>query len=66
MTLIYYCWMNRHPHWMLLEKRRVTYLLVSHDQEQVQRMTDRVLHLKEGRLIADGPVEEVFSVTAVD
>jgi putative ABC transport system ATP-binding protein len=50
----------------VLEKRRVTYLLVSHDQEQVQRMTDRVLHLKEGRLIADGPVEEVFSVTAVD
>ncbi len=50
----------------VLETRQVTYLLVSHDREQVGRMADRVLHLKEGRLIADGPVGEVFNVTTVD
>lgn len=50
----------------VLESRSVTCLLVSHDREQVQRMADRVLLLRDGRLVADGPVEEVFDVTAMD
>ncbi|MFW5713303.1 MAG: ABC transporter ATP-binding protein [Brevefilum sp.] len=50
----------------VLEEHQVTCLLVTHDSEQVQRMADRVLLLKGGRLVADGQVEEVLSVSSVD
>ena len=50
----------------VLDAQGVTCLLVSHDREQVQRMADRVLHLKDGRLVADGPVEEVLDARAMD
>jgi putative ABC transport system ATP-binding protein len=50
----------------VLDARQVTCLLVSHDREQVQRMTDRVLKLKGGRLVADGPAAEVLNAISVD
>jgi putative ABC transport system ATP-binding protein len=52
--------------WAVLNAHQVTSLLVSHDREQVQRMADRVLLLKDGRLVADGPVEEVLDVSKLD
>lgn len=50
----------------VLDAHQVTCLLVSHDRGQVQRMADRVLHLMGGRLVADGPVEEVLDVSTLD
>ena len=50
----------------VLDARQVTCLLVSHDREQVQRMADRVLMLKSGHLVADGPAEEVLHAGTVD
>lgn len=44
----------------ILQTRDVTCILVSHDQDQVQRLTERVLLLENGRLKADGPIGEVF------
>ena len=50
----------------VLESGEVTCILVSHDRTQVMRMTDRVLSLKDGRLIADGPAEEVLNAQSMD
>lgn len=50
----------------VLDAHQVTCLLVSHDRGQVKRMADRVLHLMGGRLVADGPVEEVLDVSTLD
>lgn len=50
----------------VLESRQVTCLLVTHDPQQVKRMAGRVLLLESGRLAADGPVEEVLDVSAMD
>jgi len=50
----------------LVKSREVTCILVSHDRTQVMRMTDRVLFLKDGRLIADGPTEEVLDAQSMD
>lgn len=44
----------------VLQSQNVTCILVSHDREQVQRLTDRVLLLEEGRLEADGSIREVL------
>ena len=44
----------------VLKSREVTCILVSHDREQVLRLTDRVILLEGGKLIADGPAEEVL------
>ncbi len=37
-------------------------LLITHDMELVLRMAERVMLLKEGRKVFDGPVEEFFSL----
>jgi putative ABC transport system ATP-binding protein len=50
----------------VLDAQGVTCLLVSHDREQVQRMAERVLFMKDGRISADGTVREVLDVSAVD
>jgi len=50
----------------VLKSREVTCILVSHDRTQVMRMTDRVLFLKDGRLIADGPAKEVLDAQSMD
>ena len=44
----------------VLQSQEVTCILVSHDREQVERLTDRVLMLEEGRLKEDGTVQEVL------
>ena len=38
----------------------LTYLFIAHDMDLVRRMADRVLVLREGRVIACGPVAELF------
>lgn len=45
----------------VLQSRDVTCILVSHDQSQVERLTERVLLLENGRLKADGPIGEVLN-----
>lgn len=45
----------------VLQTQNVTCILVTHDQQQVQRMADRVLMLREGKVKMDGPVAEVFN-----
>ena len=50
----------------VLDAQGVTCLLVSHDRRQVQRMAERVLFMKGGRISADGTVREVLTVSAVD
>ena len=44
----------------VLHSREVTCILVSHDREQVRRLTERVIALENGRLVADGTVGEVL------
>jgi putative ABC transport system ATP-binding protein len=44
----------------VIENGDLTCILVSHDEDQARRMTDRVALLKEGRLTHTGTVEEVF------
>lgn len=46
---------------MLREERGLTFLFVEHDMDVVMRMSDRVLVLDEGRLIADGPPDSIKS-----
>jgi putative ABC transport system ATP-binding protein len=50
----------------VLDSGEVTCILVSHDRAQVLRLTDRVLMLEGGKLIADGPVEEVLDAQSMD
>lgn len=41
--------------------RRGTILFVSHNLDSVRRVADRALWLDQGRLVADGPVEDVLA-----
>jgi len=45
----------------ILQSRGVTCILVSHDRDQVQRLSDRVLLLEDGRLKADGSTREILN-----
>jgi ABC-type polysaccharide/polyol phosphate transport system ATPase subunit len=49
-----------------LHQGGTTIVFVSHSAEQVQRLCDRVLWLKQGRLVADGPAEEILAAYARD
>jgi ABC-2 type transport system ATP-binding protein len=40
-------------------EHRATLLLTSHDMREVERLTTRVIFLRSGRVIANGPAEEV-------
>ena len=42
-----------------------TYMLVEHDITLISRLCERVMVLNEGRLIADGPIEEIKDDPAV-
>lgn len=42
-----------------------TYMLVEHDITLISRLCERVIVLNEGRLIADGPIEEIKNDPAV-
>jgi putative ABC transport system ATP-binding protein len=50
----------------LLKQQQVTFLLVTHESQQVERMADRVLLLEKGHLIADGSAVEVLRDRTVD
>lgn len=45
----------------LQEEMRLAYLFISHDINVVYRMCDRIMVMKEGRIIEIGRTEEVFS-----
>jgi oligopeptide/dipeptide ABC transporter ATP-binding protein len=52
---------------LLLDLRRrlgLTYLLISHDLSVVRRVSSRVGVMHRGRLVEEGPVEEVWSTPA--
>ena len=45
----------------LLSTLDVTVVLVTHDEEQARRIGDRVMELRDGRIVRIGPVREVLS-----
>lgn len=46
----------------VINTQEVTCILVTHDSAQVQRMSERVMRLDGGQLVADGPASEVLDV----
>ena len=50
----------------LQEKHRLAYLFISHDLRVVRALADRVLVLKDGRAIEQGPVERIFENPEAD
>lgn len=50
----------------ILKSREVTCILVTHDPQQVRRLSERVLLLEEGRLQGDGAIEEMLNDHPVD
>jgi peptide/nickel transport system ATP-binding protein len=45
----------------LSDELGLAYLFVSHDMGVVRGLTDRVLVMKAGRIVEEGPTAEVFS-----
>jgi ABC-type glutathione transport system ATPase component len=45
----------------LQQRMGLTYLFISHDLAVVRRMSDRILVLREGRVVEAGPTEEIIS-----
>ena len=43
-----------------------TMLLVSHSAQDVSRYTERTLYIREGRLVADGPTDDVIAMYEAD
>jgi microcin C transport system ATP-binding protein len=45
----------------LQEKRQLSYLFISHDLRVIRAMSHRVIVMREGRIVEQGNVEEVFN-----
>jgi peptide/nickel transport system ATP-binding protein len=45
----------------LATKRRIAYLFVTHDLASVRKIADRVLVMKDGKIVEEGPVERIFT-----
>jgi ABC-type microcin C transport system duplicated ATPase subunit YejF len=52
--------------WDLHRQLGLSYLLISHDLAVVRELSDRVLILKEGRIVETGTVEAVFDAPQHD
>jgi putative ABC transport system ATP-binding protein len=50
----------------IITSQHMTFILVTHDQAQVQRLAERVLLLEGGQLVADGSIKEVLDARSVD
>jgi len=48
----------------LAARRRLAYLFVTHDLASVRHIADRVLVMKDGKIVEDGPVERIFTAPA--
>jgi ABC-2 type transport system ATP-binding protein len=46
---------------LMNEEREATLLLTSHDMREVERLTTRVVFLRSGRIIADGPAARIVA-----
>jgi len=44
----------------LKEKLKLTYLFISHDLAVVKHMADRIMVMKDGKLVEQGPSNELF------
>ena len=45
----------------LHEEKKFSYLFISHDLNVIYQMCDRVLVMKNGEIVEEGQVEDVFS-----
>jgi len=50
-----------YAHLRRLQQQGSAVLLVSHEMPAVRRMCDRVIWLEKGKLLADGPTDEVIA-----
>jgi microcin C transport system ATP-binding protein len=48
----------------LQARHRLAYLFISHDLRVVRALADRVIVLKDGRMVEQGPVERIFTAPA--
>jgi microcin C transport system ATP-binding protein len=50
----------------LQARHRLAYLFISHDLRVVRALADRVIVLKDGHMVEQGPVEQIFEAPAQD
>jgi microcin C transport system ATP-binding protein len=50
----------------LQEKHRLAYLFISHDLRVVRALADRVMVMKDGRIVEQGPAAKIFSAPETD
>jgi len=50
----------------LQASRRLAYMFISHDLRVVRALANRVLVMRDGRVVEEGPAEQIFSAPATD